>query len=261
MNITVNRIVAAVLTALAVGFADAAQSDALLAFSTKGPDKYADGTSVLEGEVYALVWVRNGFEFKGVDMNGAAVDAENNAVVAALPIARRSLVRRGAVHCPFTLFQIAESFASSHVGGSFSLVLLDTRVADGKGGFKAAGVGVVVQGWGEVEGSRVKAVPSVMAFATNAAKLGAKILAQSSAPAGESLSKPEVTGIRVEGGLVKLTVKGTDARLLYNVRAGGRPDLLDRPHFASNAVQGGAGEITLTAPATAGAAFFQVTRN
>ena len=261
MRKTVSKILAAALAALFVRFADAAQGDALLAFSTKGPDKYADGTSVLEGEVYALVWVRNGCEFKGVDLNGAAVDAENNAVVAALPLARRSIVRKNAVHCPFTLFQIDASFAASHTGGSFSLVLLDTRSSNGCGGFKVSGVGGVVQGWGEVEGSRVKVLPAATAFATNAAQLGAKVLSQSAVPSGDSVSKPEVTGIRVEDGLVKLTVKGTDSRLLYNIRAGGRPDFLDRSHVASSAVQGGASEITLTAPATADAAFFQVTRN
>ena len=33
----------------------AAQNDALVSFSTPGPDKYADGTTVLDGEYYAIV--------------------------------------------------------------------------------------------------------------------------------------------------------------------------------------------------------------
>ena len=44
----------------------AGQNDALLAFSTKGPDRYADGTPVQVGEAYALVWSRTGSEFAGV---------------------------------------------------------------------------------------------------------------------------------------------------------------------------------------------------
>ena len=42
----------------AVGLAFAATAaidDALLTFSTVGPDKYSDGTTVLDGECYALV--------------------------------------------------------------------------------------------------------------------------------------------------------------------------------------------------------------
>ena len=259
---TVSKILMTALAALFVRFADAGQGDSLVAFSTMGPDRYADGTSVLEGEVYALVWVRNGFGFKGVDVNGAVLDAENNAIVAALPLARRSLVRRGAVHCPFTLFQISSKFASTHSDGEFAVVLLDTRVSDGKGSLKVAGGTGRVQGWGEVAGSRVKAIPSAASFATNAGGfLGSKIFAQSALPAGENASKPVVTGIRVEGGVVKLTVKGTDSRFLYNVRSGSRPDFLDKAYAATRAVQGGEREITLQAPAGEGSAFFQVTRN
>ena len=34
-------------------------------FSSTGPDKYADGTPVLDGEVYALVWTKTGTTFAG----------------------------------------------------------------------------------------------------------------------------------------------------------------------------------------------------
>ncbi|MBQ8125761.1 MAG: hypothetical protein IJ173_07735, partial [Kiritimatiellae bacterium] len=37
----------------------AAQNDALVTFSTKGPDCYADGTTVLDGECYALCWSKD----------------------------------------------------------------------------------------------------------------------------------------------------------------------------------------------------------
>ena len=38
----------------------AAVDDTLISFSTPGPDKYADGTDVLAGECYALVWSKDG---------------------------------------------------------------------------------------------------------------------------------------------------------------------------------------------------------
>ena len=68
----------------------AATDDTLLTFSTKGPDRYADGTPVLEGEVYAVVWTRNGSDFAGVDMNGRVVDAVNNAVMMYSPYLEES---------------------------------------------------------------------------------------------------------------------------------------------------------------------------
>lgn len=254
--------------ALVVLFATAVfagQNDALLAFSTKGPDAYADGTPVMVGEVYALVWMRNGFEFQGVDLNGQAVDAENNAVVVAMPLAKAR--KDGTVHCPLTLFQLDETFAAAHADGQFALALLDTRVADGKGGLTVSGRGegaLRVQGWGLVSDSRIKAVGASLASATNAGAEGTASLAKSAIPAGLNLPQPQITSFQVKDGFATLTVKGTSDQLLYNVASGSEPDRRDVTHAAETAVQGSAraaGEITLTVPMTAGQNFFKVVRN
>ena len=39
----------------------ASMEDKVLHFSTPGPDRYADGTLVVDGECYALVWSPNGY--------------------------------------------------------------------------------------------------------------------------------------------------------------------------------------------------------
>ena len=246
----------AVLT-LAVQAAD----DTLLAFSTKGPDRYADGTPVLEGEMYAVVWTKAGSDFAGFDMNGQAVDTNNNAVVVALPRGVYS-ARCGGVRCPKTLFQITASVAAKYAGGTYALALLDTRVSDGKGGLVPSGRLDQVKGWGLVEKSRVKAVSEGAARATGLT--GVTTTHASAVPAGEEIPQPRITGISVKDGLVTLTVKGTSNRLLYNVAAGDRPGRHQTRHAASVAVQGHARadrEITLVMPVAEGQNFFQVVRN
>ena len=260
----IKNMLMAVLALLGVAVVHAAQNDALIAFSTKGPDRYADGTPVQVGEAYALVWSRNGFEFAGVDMNGQAVDPANNAVVVALPLAKAK--RNGDVHCPLTLFQIDEEFAAAHADGTFALVLLDTRVAGANGALVATGKLGQVNGWGFVEKSRVKAMGGSLVAATNAgdAEGRAQTTATSAVPAGEDIPQPKITGIQVRDDYVVLTVKGTSPRLLYNVASGAKPGRHDNRHAATGAVQGhprADREIQIVTPVVPGQNFFQIIRN
>ena len=50
----------------------ASPDDVVLAFSTRGPDKYADNSPVVNGEYYAVVWMAEGVEAANVviDSNG-----------------------------------------------------------------------------------------------------------------------------------------------------------------------------------------------
>ena len=118
----------------AVGLAFAATAafdDALLAFSTVGPDKYADGTTVLDGECYALVWTKNGATFGGIAADGTAV-AETDEIVLLAPVAKGG-------RCPYVLFQIDSATADRLADGTYGVYLLDTRVAE-NGMTKPAGV-------------------------------------------------------------------------------------------------------------------------
>ena len=245
----------------------AASDDALMAFSTRGPDHYADGTPVQEGEMYALVWAKNGCEFAGLDMNCEAIDSENNALVVAMPLAKYS-VRRGGAHCPTTLFQIDGELAKKYTGGTYALALLDTRVDDGKGGLKPSGRREDLKGWGLVEKSRISAVGgSGIVRATNAGgEKGAATTTASAVPAGEAdtIPQPRITGIRVEDGYVHLTVKGTSPRLLYNVTAGSHPGHRTSRRAAQTAKQGhkqADREIELIVPVREDQRFFTVTQN
>lgn len=252
------------LVLLMIPSVSAASGDVLLSFSTKGPDCYADGSSVLEGELYALVWIRNGCTFSGIDMNGQAVNLDDNAVVAAVPRAQYSR-RHGGMRCPRTVFQLRASAQAAYAGGSFALAVLDTRVSDGKGGFVPSGRLSDVKGWGLIENSTVKSVSSGCAMVSNAGgERGGATTTASAVPAGEEIPQPRITGIKVENGYVRLTVKGTSARVLYNVAAGATPDRPRNRHAASVPAQGHVRadqEIEMLVPIQDGQRFFQVIRN
>ena len=242
----------------------AASDDALMAFSTHGPDHYADGTSVQPGEMYALVWTRSGCDFAGFDLNGAVLDTANNALVVALPLAKAN-PRVGGVHCPATLFQIAAAQARRWIGGTYALVLLDTRVSNAQGGLKPSGRIADLKGWGLVEKAHIASPGHGLAQALDAGgAFGAVTTRASAIPAGESLPQPRITGIRVENGRVRLTVKGTSTRLLYNVAAGLQPGVFTQRRVAQSAKQGHErvdGEIEFIVPIQKDRHFFTVVRN
>ncbi len=96
----------------------AAVNDTLISFSTPGPDTYLDGTTVRDGECYALVWSQDGV-FEGVKADGTAVDA-NDRVVLVAPVAKDG-------RCPDLVYQVAAATAEALEGGRYGVYLLDTR--------------------------------------------------------------------------------------------------------------------------------------
>ena len=57
----------------------AAVNDTLLMFSTQGPDKYLDGTQVLDGECYALCYVTDAAAFAIKGDGTAAIRMQPNS--------------------------------------------------------------------------------------------------------------------------------------------------------------------------------------
>jgi len=64
-------------------FADMA--DKVLRFSTAGTDRYADGSVVMDGECYALVWSPKGTTFSGFNADGTPVSSADRVVLAGAP--------------------------------------------------------------------------------------------------------------------------------------------------------------------------------
>ena len=239
-------------------FADAANT--LVYFYSEGPDTYADGTTVLDGERYALVWSQDG-EFDGFTVTGEAVnqDPTKEKVFGIVSRARGG-------RCPMTVFQIDSKEAPTE--GVYAVYLLDTRTAA-----DLTKLSKTVNGKPEV----IRATSTTVAsYATRKAAFGSAPQnegAKTSAGAGVATAiapgasaAPVVTGIKVEGAYVYITVKNTSPFLTYDVV--GAEDVGDvdgAPKRDDVKQQAGAPnpdeEITFVVPKENSGKFFKVRRN
>ena len=244
--------VSIVAAAALAGTAFAAANDAVVEFSTRGPDRYADGTAVLDGECYALVWTPSGSSGVSVSADGSASGGE---MVLVAPVARGG-------RCPKVFFEVdAGDIASKYRGGTWGVLLLDTRRWGADGTARPAGTvggrARLVNATGMVSGGDV----GVASGATTAAALSAATAGTaSSVPSGTP--QPRITGMRVDGANVFVTVKGTVPYLQYGLAEGSAPGAVG--DSADSATRTGADapddEIVLVAPARKGSAFFKVNR-
>ena len=235
--------------------ATAAIDDALLAFSTVGPDKYADGTTVLDGECYALVWTKNGATFGGIAADGTAV-AETDKIVLLAPVAKDG-------RCPNVLFQIDSAKADELADGTYGVYLLDTRVVS-NGTTKPAGIKngklSLVNGYG-LATKATKAGKATAGGVTTAEEKdseGGQVVAAGAA-APKDLPQPKITSIKIEGDYVKLTVQNLPGFMRVS---SGADVSADDAQGAAQATDGKTDEVILYAPkAAAGSGFFKVIRN
>lgn len=264
------RFTVPVFLAIAVfSFAQGAERPPL-EFSTPGPDVYADGTPVLPGEVYALVWTRDGVKFEGVDLDGRPVNSADNAVVVAASLAKRKKTHDGRVvgYLPSTVFTLPENFAESHPNGRYAICLFDTRRSNGVGGlvpFRCGESRLTVHGWGIVDGFVAQTPARLQAVVPEEPPESVGLVAATSSalPADEVVPKLRITSLRVEEDRVVLKVTGTHPRLLYGVASGGNPGCEDRTHAAAEPQVGrddAADEVTLEVPKRDGQTFFRVVR-
>lgn len=225
-----------VLMALGTG-AFAAQNDMLLSFATPGRDAYADGSTVLDGECYALVWTPDGATFGGLTAEAKPVSAADRLVLVA-PRAKNG-------RCPMTVLEIDASAASAYAGGTFGLYLLDTRVRAADGSVTLAPF--------------ANGVPQAVNALGLAAVAGASDTLQASAPVAlgsvgvyTEVTAPVITAIRIANATVELKVDGMSPVADYFVVPGGRPSEF-APALEVKPVDG-----TFTFPMPEGAAFFKV---
>ena len=217
---------ALVCAALLGGSAAAAVSEdaGIIGFSTKGPDRYADGTTVLDGEVYALVWTRSGTAFAGFNVDGTLVDRDNASVLYAAPLAKGG-------RCESIKFVVDPLILKGWLAnGVLSLHLLDTRAWAADGTAAVAGTTRVQGSTCVTEGVSVETTAAAP-FASATGGTGEKPVYAASA-VGTEVPSPKITGIRVEGDAVVLTVANTDGALDYAVSAGRTPGMRPAPSRA-----------------------------
>lgn len=216
-----------------------------LTFSTPGPDRYADGTTVLDGEIYALVWSQDG-NFDGLTADGKVVD-DNDKLVAALPLAKGG-------RCPEVVFNIADGFVS---GGQFDILLLDTRkFADGAAkvaGVDASGKLTIVNAASKVEGAQI--ADKAPASADTSAAIAGDAAVATADPA--NAPQPVITGMKIIGDNVVLTVENTLGCLNYAVEGA---ETIGGASTVGEPKTGNDGTITLVYPKNGNAGFFKVIR-
>lgn len=213
----------------------AGANDLLIMFYTPGPDKYADGSVVLDGERYSLVYT--------------AADGTQTSVLTV------SIAKDG--KCPPVLFSVDEKeVAEKYAGGSWGVYLLDTRDfakdADGKtlSGLDAEGQPAVVN----VKATVGDGIASAGGFESAASSTGVA--------AGTydltNIPQPKVAGIKIDGANVIVTVKDTVPFVGYTLQSGADVKSFAVPAGATALNGNASGEINLVAPKKDGAQFFKV---
>ena len=214
----------------------AGANDLLIMFSTPGPDKYADGSVVLDGESYALVWT--------------AADGSQKAVLSA-PFAKNG-------RCAPVLFIVDENDAPKYKDGEWGVYLLDSRdfAKDPSGktlsALDANGLPKFVNAKAAVKDGIASASGFESAIAKGGVAAGAYDLAEAGVPA------PKVTGIKIVGANVVVTVKDTVPFVGYTLQAGSDVQNFAVPAGATSAKGDAANEINLVAPKKDGAQFYKV---
>ena len=236
------------IAAMAACATFAAADDILVTFSTPGPDTYADGSTVMDGEFYALCWSTNFPDFK-INPDGTA---EGGSIVLAAPIAKDG-------RCPTIVYEVdANLAASDYVGGEWAVYMLDTRkfTRDGEGNLVASlsGSSKSVNMSGQV-GTAVAGPGSV-------ANLYGVTAQSNEIAADEETLKPEITSIRIVGGYVWVKAKNVAPYLTWGLAGGDTPDKIDT---AKGDSQSGMNadkddEITFVTPVKEGGEFFKVER-
>jgi hypothetical protein len=237
--------VALASSALAVNLGD----KKTLTFSTTGVDKYTDGTTVLDNEQYALVYVAPTKTFGGFYTDGSLVNTDDNQLLCKLAVAKDG-------KCPEQRVQFNWSLIKKGAGGSFVVVVLDTRSPDtsttGKLGDLIMGWGVAGQTAGISSSSiEIKSISSDQAVSPgNAPQLPPDVVA------------PVITGIEVKNDKVIVSMENVSPKAYYGLNA--TDDVKKnkgqwlKTEFAKRKKGDASGKMELEYPVSEGAKFFQV---
>ena len=220
-------------------------------FSTTGPDKYADGSQVLDNEVYALVWVAKSAAFAGFNAKGELVDDAANKL-----ICRAAVAKNGS--CPFIRYMLDGGNQDLN-DGEFRVYLLDTRVKYEDGTAKAgvrndSGAFVAVNGYEKVNATILKG-ETVAVDKENAAS-GADALA-SLLPA--DVPQPVISSFDYTDGRVLLKVVNTVPYVQYTVE--GYMKLGAEGTVVANGVNGKEGTVNLIVDSPGDFRFFKIIRS
>ena len=194
----------------AVAFADTGRS-LLVEMATPGIDTYADGTTpVLVGETYLLVYVAKDKEFGGLCMDGSLVDSVNNRIV--VKTQTDVAGRCSLIPVQYPSDQYAED-------GSWVIVVLDTRTADGTVGGLPVGAGVTLK-TGLASKTSISSATLLTATSASASN-GVSALATSNPVYADAALTPSpvITAVEPVGETVNLRFKNISDNVSYTVKS------------------------------------------
>ena len=242
--------------------------DRVLRFSTQGPDRYADGSVVIDGECYALVWSPAGKTFSGFNADGTPVSA-NDCVVLAAPLALGG-------KCRDVFFQIPSAEYALLEGGEWAVCLVDTRNLAGVPTGVQDNRPVRVNRWGAVDsGVKLepadanklemaksgKARPGAAGGSADAqSSQGSAVRANRLSAVPADLAPPQITAIDIGEGEVWLAVDGTTPYLDYTIVSGETPNNLKTDYFSEVVEGDDSGEIAIGTVKSVKRRFFKVVR-
>lgn len=237
------KIVGVILSALFTNLYANSAADATIVFSTVGPDKYADGSTVLDGELYALVWSMDGV-FEGFSADGKALDEKDKILIVA-PLAKDG-------RCPKVMFQISRAAAVNY--GKFEVFVMDTRVVAASGVVTPRGAenGEVklVNGYGRV--------PAKISLSDVSSKAEGSAVANLNSAAPKDVRQPRVRSMRMEGDEVVLTVENIPG--FMRVQSGRDASAADSTGAALQ-TPGSGDTLTIKAPKVGDRGFYRVIHN
>ena len=229
--------------------------DKLARFSTPGPDRYADGSIVRDGECYALVWSPAGTAFAGFNADGTPVSSRDRVVLAG------ALAQDG--KCRDAVFQIPAAEYEALKDGEWAVCLVDTRNLAGVPTGTRNGKPVRVNRWGIISGGvnitdASSTKPRLAAGGTRSVASVARATRLSAVP--RNLLPPQITAIELADGEVWLAVDGTVPYLDYTIISSETPNDF-KPDYFSEVVEGdGRSEIAIGTIQSAKRRFFKVKR-
>ena len=237
------KIVSIILSVLFTNLYANSVEDSAIVFSTVGPDKYADGSTVLDGELYVLVWTNDGV-FEGFSADGKALDEKDKILIVA-PLAKDG-------RCPKVMFQIPKANAATY--GKFEVFLMDTRVVSSSGVATPRGAvkGEVqlVNGYGRVLAD--------IALSNVPSKAEGAVVANLNSAAPKDTRQPRVKAMRIEGDEVVLTVENMPG--FMRVQSGKDASAADSTGAALEAPDSG-DTVTIKAPKMGERGFYRVIRS
>ena len=225
-------------------FAGSVKDNVVVTFYKQGPDTYADGTTVVDGETYALVWTPKDSEFAGINADGTAVAPSKVALKA--PLAKGG-------KCPYVKFELSADTVESEYStdGTWAVYLLDTRAfvaADDGTAAATDDAGSAVNGYGLATTADFSTMGGFAAASANT-------VAQNAISADKLNAK--ITSIKVADGFVYITVAGTVSTADYALKAGATPAAQEEVKTQAGNTTG---DMIIVREAKAGGEFFSVNR-